>query len=38
MVLRLTEALLMIGNQGAMAALGEVDQLIHSIARGAMII
>ena len=36
MVLRLTEVPLMIENQGAMAALGEIDQIVHSMARGAM--
>ena len=35
-VLRLTEAPLMIGNQEAIAALGEIDQIVHSMARGAM--
>ena len=35
-VLRLTEAPLMIGNQGAMVALTEVDQIFHSMASGAM--
>ena len=35
-VLRLTEAPVMVGNQGAMAALGEIDQIVHSMARGAM--
>jgi len=35
-VLRLTEAPVMTGNQGAMAALGEIDQIVHSMARGAM--
>ena len=35
-VLRRTEAPLMTGNQVAMAALGEIDQIVHSMARGAM--
>jgi hypothetical protein len=35
-VLRLTEVPLMIENQGGMAALGEVDQIVHALARGAM--
>jgi hypothetical protein len=35
-VLRLTEAPLMIENQRAMVALGEIDQIVHSMARGAM--
>ena len=32
-VLRLTEAPMMVGNQSAMAALGEIDQIVHSMAR-----
>ena len=35
-VLRLTEAPMITDNAGAMAALGEVDQMVHLLNRGAM--
>jgi hypothetical protein len=34
--MRLTEAPMTINNAGAMTALGEVDQLVHLLNRGAM--